>query len=122
MWICHFLKLISEIIVICSFPPLLTLVFCFSSDYSKSYSPSESTKLINSLKELNGRFDLNPIPHIRLSESDRFSCDLNLVNTVQLILGPQGATDKSQTTEFLRQLGKAGLWIQYDMRNVKKEL
>ncbi|KAA1116184.1 hypothetical protein PGT21_003779 [Puccinia graminis f. sp. tritici] len=65
--------------------------------FGKSYSSSESTKLIHSLEELK-------------------------VNTVQLILGPQGATDKSQTTEFLRELGKAGIWIQYDMRNVKKEL
>ncbi|KAI7935376.1 hypothetical protein MJO28_016247 [Puccinia striiformis f. sp. tritici] len=79
---------------------LQTLIpFGFAVDYSKSYSPTEMTELINSLQELN-------------------------VNTVQLILARQGANDISQLREFIRALGKAGIWIQYDLRNVywNKEL
>ncbi|OAV91474.1 hypothetical protein PTTG_27953 [Puccinia triticina 1-1 BBBD Race 1] len=79
---------------------LQTLIpFGFAVDYSKQYSDAMIAALINTLKELK-------------------------VNTVQLILGPQGASDIPQLKEFLHELGQAGIWIQYDMRNLywNKEL
>lgn len=75
------------------------LPFGIAIDYGNTYSASELTELINMLKELN-------------------------VNTVQLILGPQSPASSSQLEGFLRDLGTAGMWVQYDMRNVywNKEL
>ncbi|PLW09508.1 hypothetical protein PCANC_24192 [Puccinia coronata f. sp. avenae] len=73
---------------------LQTLIpFGFAVDYSRNYSASQLTALITTLKDLN-------------------------VNTVQLILGTQGSTDVAQLNRFLNDLGKAGIWIQYDMRRI----